>query len=514
MSPRRRPGMGASTVALAALAISAAFASPLHAEDALPPWTDRGDVPLPAWARSVTPNKPEAAIYAEPGKLEARRGSAQPGARLPLYATRRVGGCMGRWLNVGPLAWMCSDVVDFSEDPPGSPVLGTRPWITPGGAGAPSADYARPSRPGAQARLPPIEPLSATDDGLPYRYFFAGRDGAFGFANLASALDDAPDQELEPGFAVAILEERTAHGERWGRTKKGRWVAMRELGPARANLFHGELLDAAPSTPAGSGASGPKPAGAGASEPRPAAGSGASEPKPAGSGASQPRLDVAWVVADKANVFASDKADKVSGTRVRFEKVRVFEEKPGQAGGVVRVSSDKETPVWMRARDLARPRPAAPPPEIAGDGPAGAERWIDVDLASQTLVAYEGPRPVFATIVSTGRGPRGSELATRTGTFRIWVKVFTAKMDNLDKEDADRHYAIEDVPWVQFFDKAIALHGAFWHRDFGRVHSHGCVNLAPLDARWLFAFTGPHVPSGWTAALPTKIERGTVVRVR
>jgi lipoprotein-anchoring transpeptidase ErfK/SrfK len=137
-----------------------------------------------------------------------------------------------------------------------------------------------------------------------------------------------------------------------------------------------------------------------------------------------------------------------------------------------------------------------------------------VDVAQQTLVAYEGKKPVFATIVSTGRGPAGSDLETRKGTFRIWVKVFTTKMDNLDREDLDRHYAIQDVPWVQFFDGAIALHGAFWHRDFGRVHSHGCVNLAPLDARWLFAFTAPHLPGGWTAVLPTKIEQGTVVRVR
>jgi len=94
------------------------------------------------------------------------------------------------------------------------------------------------------------------------------------------------------------------------------------------------------------------------------------------------------------------------------------------------------------------------------------------------------------------------------------VKVFTTKMDNLDKDEVDRHYAIEDVPWVQFFDKAIALHGAFWHRDFGHVHSHGCVNLAPIDARWLFAFTAPHLPPSWTAVLPTKIEQGAVVRVR
>ncbi|HVH41286.1 MAG TPA: L,D-transpeptidase, partial [Labilithrix sp.] len=350
---------------------------------------------------------------------------------------------------------------------------GTRPWIGPAGEdGSPNVDFGRLTRPGAGTSLPPIEPLSASDDGLPYRYFFAGRDGAFGFANLATALDDSPDQELEPGFAVSILEEKSAHGERWVKTKKGRWVAMRELVPARPNLFHGELVQ-------------------------------------------DDKLDMAWVVADKANVFSSEKTDKASGTRVRFEKVHVYEEKPVKGGAIVRISAESEPASWMRARDLARPRLAEPPPEVAAED--AAERWIDVDLPSQTLVAYVGKRPVFATIVSTGKGPVGSDFVTRAGTFRIWVKVFTTKMDNLDSQDrgalVDHHYAIEDVPWVQFFDKAIGLHGAFWHRDFGRVHSHGCVNMAPLDARWVFAFTTPHLPLGWTAVLPSKVEQGAVVRV-
>jgi L,D-transpeptidase catalytic domain len=469
-APRR---IGLAAVGLAIMALAA----PLRADDALPPWTERTDVPLPTWARSVTPNKPESAIYAEPGKIDQRRGSAQPGARLPLFATKRAAGCQGRWLEVGPFAWICSDVADFSAEDPASPVLGTRPWSV---SGTSRDDLVRPLRPGARSALPPIEPVSTSDDGLPYRYYFAGRDGAFGFANLASALDDAPDQELEPGFAVAILEETTAHGQRWGRTKKGRWVSMRELVPVRPNLFHGELL--------------------------------ATDDAPGGG---EPKLDIAWVVADRANVYASEKADKAGGTRVRFEKVQVWEERAGKDGGLVRVSPPSDAPVWMRARDLARPRVVAPPPEVAAAASGGetSERWIDVDLASQTLVAYAGKHPVFATIVSTGKGALGSDFVTHTGTFRIWVKVFTTKMDNLDKDEVDRHYAIEDVPWVQFFDKAIALHGAFWHRDFGRVHSHGCVNLAPLDARWLYAFTAPHLPAGWTAVLPTKIEQGTVIHV-
>jgi lipoprotein-anchoring transpeptidase ErfK/SrfK len=142
------------------------------------------------------------------------------------------------------------------------------------------------------------------------------------------------------------------------------------------------------------------------------------------------------------------------------------------------------------------------------------ERWIDVELASQTLVAYQGDRPVFATLVSTGKGREGTELATPKGESRIWVKLESSNMDNLEDEEAERYYAIEDVPYVQFFAKGVGLHGAFWHRSFGQVRSHGCVNLAPLDAQRLFSFTSPHLPAGWTAVLPTDVEEGTIVRVR
>jgi len=422
-----------------------------------PPWVDQGDVPVPAWARSVAPTRSDAAFYSEPGKVDARRGSAQLGARLPLYATRRGGGCQGRWLNVGPFAWICSDVADYSGDDPMTPSLGSRPWLLPDGDGI------RPHRPGARS-LPPLEPTSPSDDGLPYRYYFAGANGAYGFSNLANAPDDTPDQELQQGFAVAIVEERSAHGEAWGKTKKGRWIAMRELVPARPFLFHGELV-------------------------------------------ADGKLDVAWVTVEKASVFASEKAGTPTANRVRFEKVHVKEEKGTAPNAMIRTDDG-----WMRARDLSRARLAAPPVEAGGE--AATERWIDVDLVQQTIVAYEGTKPLFATLVSTGKGPPKTEFATHVGVHRIWVKIFTTKMDNLEKEDVEKHYALEDVPWVQFFDKAIALHGVFWHRDLGHIHSHGCVNLAPLDARWLYAFTAPHLPGGWTAVYPTKSELGTVVRVR
>jgi len=129
------------------------------------------------------------------------------------------------------------------------------------------------------------------------------------------------------------------------------------------------------------------------------------------------------------------------------------------------------------------------------------------------LVAYEGTKPVFATLVSTGR----AEGTTPAGVHRVWVKLRVSDMENLsDEEDENDHdrFSIEDVPYVQYFERGVALHAAFWHGDFGRPRSHGCVNLAPKDAAWLFGFTAPHLPAGWSAALPTALEPGTVVRVR
>jgi lipoprotein-anchoring transpeptidase ErfK/SrfK len=166
---------------------------------------------------------------------------------------------------------------------------------------------------------------------------------------------------------------------------------------------------------------------------------------------------------------------------------------------------------WIAEKDVRHPVLSDPPPEV--DAAAG-ERWIDVDLDRQTLVAYEGRRPVFATLVSTGKGKPGTPMGTPRGAHRIWIKLLTSDMDNLEDENAARYYRMEDVPWVQYFSKGVGLHGAFWHRSFGQIRSHGCVNLSPLDAERLFFWTGPHLPAGWTAAAPTAHEPGTVIRVR
>jgi len=141
------------------------------------------------------------------------------------------------------------------------------------------------------------------------------------------------------------------------------------------------------------------------------------------------------------------------------------------------------------------------------------DRWIDVTLADQLLVAYEGTRPVYTTLVSTGRkGSAEEPFETPTGRWRIYSKQVTSNMDGATATDGN--YAIQDVPWVMYFDGSYALHGAFWHRSFGHVRSHGCVNLGPSDARWLFFWTTPFLPTGWHGVHATKDSPGTTVVVR
>ncbi|MBI2894989.1 MAG: L,D-transpeptidase [Deltaproteobacteria bacterium] len=144
------------------------------------------------------------------------------------------------------------------------------------------------------------------------------------------------------------------------------------------------------------------------------------------------------------------------------------------------------------------------PPDLAA-----AERWIHVSLADQALVAMEGDRAVYATVVSTGQPTPGRR--TRPGTFRIESKHVSATMDD---DSAGDTYSIEDVPWTMFYDHSYALHGAFWHERFGHPQSHGCVNLSAADARWLFEWAGPTLPPGWYGMVATSRNPGSRVVIQ
>jgi lipoprotein-anchoring transpeptidase ErfK/SrfK len=150
----------------------------------------------------------------------------------------------------------------------------------------------------------------------------------------------------------------------------------------------------------------------------------------------------------------------------------------------------------------------------------GDRKWVDISIREQSLVAYIGKRPVYATLVSTGRGAMGpsgpysddameKSSSTVRGTFMIYQKEVSSTMDG--DEDQSDSFNLRDVPFVQYFHKGFALHGTYWHDDFGKVRSHGCVNLAPVDAAWLFEWTDPSVPADWHGVVNK--ERGTVVYI-
>jgi hypothetical protein len=142
-------------------------------------------------------------------------------------------------------------------------------------------------------------------------------------------------------------------------------------------------------------------------------------------------------------------------------------------------------------------------------------KWVDVSITYQTLVLYEGEKPVYATLVSTGVDGDGDPYTTKStirGEFRIDYKHITATMD---ADDPENRFELRDVPWVQYFEQGFALHAAYWHDDFGRPRSHGCVNLAPVDARRIFFWTDPPLPDGWHGVKSgPAMGAGTWVRVR
>jgi lipoprotein-anchoring transpeptidase ErfK/SrfK len=140
------------------------------------------------------------------------------------------------------------------------------------------------------------------------------------------------------------------------------------------------------------------------------------------------------------------------------------------------------------------------------------ERWIDVSILGGWLLAFEGTEPRYATLISPGRGgtpvphhPLLETASTPLGTFAINTKIVTATME------APNELVHSDVPWVQNFVGPYALHTAYWHDDWGDAVSGGCVNLAPIDARYLFDFTEPKLPAGWHAV--RRETRGPITRI-
>lgn len=205
------------------------------------------------------------------------------------------------------------------------------------------------------------------------------------------------------------------------------------------------------------------------------------------------RIDVESRAVQNAGAIAYREGFSLTGRRVRVGEHVYLETRDGmfirENNRVVVLPTIKTFPSW-----------ATP-----------GRKWISVSITRQALVAFEGTRPVFATLVSTGADGLGDPketFSTILGAFVIHTKHVTKTMTSDEEGDV---YDLQDVPYAQYFHEGYALHASYWHDGFGTPRSHGCINLAPYDAAWLFAWTEPRVPEGWHGKL--QLKGGTLIHI-
>lgn len=217
---------------------------------------------------------------------------------------------------------------------------------------------------------------------------------------------------------------------------------------------------------------------------------------------------------DSGQKFARLSFVELSGAAIEFEGERYLRTRDAEhwikESDAVIPTPQPRTP-WGEPVDVpgndAGAAPGATPPE-------GRATWIEVAVRPGWLIAYEGRKPVFTTLISPGRGGDAQPgrdpletMATPLGTFPISGKFATATME------APGELFHSDVPWSQNFSGPYVLHSAYWHNDWGEWKSGGCVNVSPIDGKRLFEFTDPPLPAGWHGVrwLPRQGPATTIV---
>jgi hypothetical protein len=179
---------------------------------------------------------------------------------------------------------------------------------------------------------------------------------------------------------------------------------------------------------------------------------------------------------------------------------------------VIAASTDQQGKAWYLIRDdldqsthyvLAQDLRRIPPEELAPISPNAKEKRIEVDLAAQRMIALEDGQAVFSAPISSGI----NQGDTPKGTYRIERKQPSCHM----AETFGDAYDFPGVPWVCFISwTGVSLHGTYWHNDFGRPRSHGCINLTPEASKWVYRWTEPLAPAEKRLV---KSNQGTLVLV-
>ena len=306
----------------------------------------------------------------------------------------------------------------------------------------------------------PVAPqLPILEEGsiVPHSYVFAGGDGARYYRTLEDAEYEEWDREFDPRTGLHVKSTVEHGGRQYHRlVRGGGYVPVEDVRPSRPSRFSGEMIEDGE--------------------------------------------QVGWVGRRPAKVQPRAGRGRILRRLGRRAGFHVLEQTKVGRMLFLRIGEGE----WIRQLGLRTTEAVAPPPAA---GPE--EHWVHVNRSTQILTAYEGPRPVFATLVSSGR----EGVATPRGTFRVWAKLATNDMSDETDSIDERPYLMQGVPWVMYFNEGVALHGAYWHNEFGRRRSHGCVNLAPQDAEFLFSWARPVLPPGWTGVLPTRSDPGTLVVV-
>jgi hypothetical protein len=349
------------------------------------------------------------------------------------------------------------------------------PAPSPGTAPAPPPAVASPAA-GAALADGGLVTAAAAQDPAPEQPWWQREDAKdrlheVKLEQLEADADDVLAKRMVTGFYVAVDRRFSWAGRSWYKTTKGLVAPSDRFWQTAGSKFKGVELDGATF-----------------------------------------KLPMAWVYGGRksAGTYEIDPATKQlknAKTFERFEPITLA----GESLELGKTSYQRLTDgTWIKQAHVRITKPGPLPPDLAP-----GERWIDVNLKSQTLVAFIGDKPVYATLISSGKESKEKEKDHRTplGEWRIREKHITTTMDGDGSAAGDLPYSIEDVPYVMYYHKSFALHGAFWHTNFGMQMSHGCVNLAPLDAKFLFYFVTPVIPAGFHGSGATEQDLGTRVIV-
>lgn len=239
------------------------------------------------------------------------------------------------------------------------------------------------------------------------------------------------------GFLYATLRRSLeAEGQRWYEVNFDEWVRADDINVVSVSDFHGVTMSRQPQRPFG------------------------------------------WFVADfRPSSVPGGEPDYQFDRLPRYTFFEVYDAVEDDEGWLWYDIGDG---MWINQKLVslvdANPRPEGVEPN---------QKWVEVDLYEQTLAAYEGDQMVYATLISSGL----NQWPTYEGLFQVKYRHDYTTMSGA--EGLVDYYVVEDVPNTMFFDieNEIALHGAYWHDRFGYKHSHGCVNMPPLDAEWVYKWS-------------------------